>query len=56
MAEYEPVTTTVGNLIGFCPTCETLMYRRVNLGKLEQIRGSLDVTIPQALPHIVKSA
>ena len=54
MAEYQPLTATLGNLIGICPSCDTMMYRRMNLGKLEQVRGSLDVTIPQALPHIVK--
>ncbi|MGA9855891.1 MAG: helix-turn-helix domain-containing protein [Gammaproteobacteria bacterium] len=52
MADYEPVTTTVGNLIGICPTCETMMYRRVNLAKLKQISGKLDVTVPQATRHI----
>jgi excisionase family DNA binding protein len=48
MADYQPVTITVGNLVGMCPTCETMMYRRVNLAKLEQIRGNLDVRMPHA--------
>ena len=54
MAEYEPLTATLGNLVGICPSCDTLMYRRVNVGKIEHIRGRLDVTVPQARPHIVK--
>lgn len=27
--------------------------RRVSLNKLEQVRGKLDITMPQALPRIV---
>ena len=55
MAEYQPVTTTTGNLIGICPTCETMMYRRVSLAKLDMFRAQLDITMPQALPHIDES-
>lgn len=56
MADYEPVTETLGNLIGMCPDCELMMYRRVSLAKLEQIRGQLDITMPEALRHISESA
>ncbi len=56
MADYEAVTETLGNLIAICSDCETLMYRRVSLPKLEQIRGNLDITMPQALRHIGESA
>jgi hypothetical protein len=52
MADYEAVTETLGNLIGICPDCDTIMYRRINLSKLATIRGRLNITIPQALPHI----
>lgn len=55
MVDYQPITTTLGNLIGICPCCESMIYRRVNPAKLEQIRGKLDITMPQALPHIDKS-
>ena len=55
MADYEPITGSLGNLIAICPDCEAMMYRRVNLTKLEQIRGHLDITMPQALQHIVES-
>ena len=55
MAEYQPVTTALGNLIGICPRCESIMYRRVNWAKLEQIRGKLDITVPQGLSHIDES-
>jgi hypothetical protein len=56
MADYRPVTESLGNLIGMCPDCELMMYRRVNLAKLDQIRGNLDITMAQALPHIVETA
>ena len=55
MADYLPVTEMLGNLIGICPACDAMMYRRVNLAKLEQVRGKLNITLPQALPHIEES-
>lgn len=45
MAEYQPKTDSFGNLVGICPQCESMMYRRVSLTKLPQIRGNLDITI-----------
>lgn len=54
MAEYIPVTESLGNLIAICPDCEAFMNRRVRLAKLAQIRGQLDITMPQALQHINK--
>jgi len=56
MVDYMPVTATLGNLVAICSACETMMYRRVSLAKLEQVRGILDVTMPQALEHIGESA
>ena len=55
MAEYQALTPTLGNLIGICPGCESMMYQRVNLAKLALVRANLDVTMPQALPHIDES-
>lgn len=55
MAEYQALTPAAGNLIGICPTCESMMYRRVSLVKLVAVSGQLDVTMPQALPHIDES-
>lgn len=55
MADYQPLTATQGNLIAICVDCESIMNRRVSLAKLEQVRGKLDVRMPQALPHIVDS-
>ena len=54
MADYQPLTATQGNLIAMCADCETIMYRRVNLAKLVQVRGKLDITLSQALPLMNK--
>ena len=56
MADYQPVTEMFGNLIAICSDCEAMMYRRVSLAKLEEVRGKLDLTMPQALLHIDESA
>jgi hypothetical protein len=56
MADYQAVTATLGDLVAICPECNAMMYRRVSLAKLEHVRGELDITMPQALPHICESA
>lgn len=56
MADYQPITATGGNLVAMCSCCEGIMYRRVGLAKIEQIRGHLDIAMRQALPHIGESA
>ena len=48
MMDYQPVTATSGSLVGICPTCEALMYRRVSLAQLDEARGKLEVRLPQA--------
>jgi hypothetical protein len=55
MADYVPITATGGNLRGICPECETLIHRRVSLVKLDQVRGELEITLPQAERHIRES-
>lgn len=56
MVDYVPLTATLGNLAAICSACESMMYRRVSLARLEQVRGNLDITMPQALEHISESA
>lgn len=46
-AEYEPRTSALGDLIAICPQCHTVMYRRVKLATLDQIRGDLTITLAQ---------
>ena len=48
MVDYEPKTAKAGNLIGMCPDCGTIMNRRASLAKLEQFRGHMVITLPQA--------
>lgn len=55
MVEYAPVTEKFGNLIAICPDCNSIMNRRVSLAKLEEVRGNMDISYPQALEHIVES-
>jgi excisionase family DNA binding protein len=52
MADYRPLTATGGNLVGLCPVCECLIYRRVSLAKLGPIQAFLDITLPHARDHI----
>ncbi|MGH9348763.1 MAG: helix-turn-helix domain-containing protein [Vicinamibacterales bacterium] len=47
MVDYEAVTPALGNLVGICPACEALMYRRVNPARLRQAAGDLAVTLPE---------
>tara|TARA_R110000823_G_scaffold305771_1_gene427955 strand:+ start:2906 stop:3382 length:477 start_codon:yes stop_codon:yes gene_type:complete len=56
MADYEPLTATTGNLIGICPVCDTMIYRRVNYARLDLARGTLEVQPAKALEHIVDRA
>ena len=56
MAEYSPVTEKFGNLTAICPDCSSIINQRMSITKLEQIRGTMDITFPQALQHIVESA
>jgi len=55
MAEYQPRTEKLGNLYGICPDCGTGMNRNVNPSKLNQIRGQMDITLPQGVQRIVDS-
>jgi len=52
MAEYRPMNATGGNLIGICPDCDKMMYRRVNRARLDAVKGNLDVSFTPAEPRI----
>jgi hypothetical protein len=56
MADYEAVTETCGNLVGICPACDALIYRRVGIAKLNVVRGNLEVSLPEAPRHIDESS
>lgn len=55
IADYQQLTQGGGNLMGLCPSCGCMMNRRVSLEKLNTIRGSLDITLPNPLQHIDES-
>lgn len=50
MAEYRPQTNMLGNLVGICPDCEGFIFRRVNMTKIDQVKGGLDVAFPSPNP------
>jgi hypothetical protein len=41
-----------GNLRGICPDCLALMYRRVNVERLDEVRGQLEIALPEALSRL----
>ncbi|MFQ5443484.1 MAG: helix-turn-helix domain-containing protein [Nitrospinales bacterium] len=55
MVEYQPKTEILGNLYAICPDCDRGMNRHVSLAKLGQVRGQMDITMPQGLRHIIDS-
>ena len=48
MADFVPQTDELGNLVGICPRCSGMMYRRASVAKLPAIREKLDITIVEA--------
>lgn len=48
MVDYLPRTEVAGDLVGLCPQCERQIFRRVNVARMSEIRGDLEVTIPKA--------
>jgi hypothetical protein len=52
MADYVPTSETLGNIQGLCPECGTLMNRRVNIAKLDRVRGDLDVRVTGGARHL----
>jgi hypothetical protein len=52
MVDYQPSNDKMGNLIGLCSCCESVMNRRVSLAKIPLIKGEMEITFPQAQKHI----
>jgi hypothetical protein len=48
MAEYQPITDSLGSLIGICPDCDGMIYRRASMAKLPAIQEKLAVTFAKA--------
>lgn len=56
MADYLPLTTSGGNLLGLCPVCDALMYRRVSYARLRDVQSNLDVRLPEAMQRLDDSS
>ena len=56
MADCSPTSALAGNLCGICPDCHRLIYRRVNLAKIDAVRGELEITFTQPRARIGESA
>ncbi len=52
MADYQVINAQLGNLVGICPHCEILIYRRVSKAKLNEVSGNLEISLPEELQHI----
>jgi len=48
LAEVRWLSATAANLIGICPVCDSMMYRRVSSRLLRQVLGKLDVPAAEA--------
>jgi hypothetical protein len=47
MADFVPRTSATGDLLGICPVCDLMLYRRVGFAALTATKGELDVTIKE---------
>jgi excisionase family DNA binding protein len=56
MADFVASSATSGALIGICPACNRLMYRRVSAARLSEVAGALDVHLTRAQPRIEDTA
>jgi hypothetical protein len=52
MADYVASSATSGALVGICPACNGLMYRRTSFARLSDVAGALDLHMPRAQPRI----
>lgn len=55
MVDYIACTANSGNLRGICPTCDSLVHRRVSLTKLRAVCAGLEVTFLQGDARIRES-
>jgi excisionase family DNA binding protein len=51
--DYVPSSPTAGALVGQCPVCGTLIYRRSSLARLPVVKGALDVQTKRPKARIV---
>jgi hypothetical protein len=56
MADCIATSLLAGSLCGICPDCDRLIYRRVNLSKMDAVRGDLVITFTRPRPRLGESA
>jgi excisionase family DNA binding protein len=56
MLDYEPITSTSGNLKGICGVCDTFIYRRVALAKIGAIAPDCHVSFAQRQQRLTEPA
>jgi len=52
MADCTATGQLAGSLCGICPDCGRLIYRRINLAKLDAVRGDLEIAFTQPRPRL----
>ena len=52
MLDHLPISVVSGNLKGICEVCDTFIFRRVSLAKIEAVTTGCDVAFPQAQQRI----
>ena len=52
LVDFGLVSEKVGNLLAVCSECNSVMNKRVSLGRIQEICSILDVCFPQGLEHI----
>jgi hypothetical protein len=52
MVDYALLAASTGNVSAICPTCGSMMYRRVNKARLWEFSGKAEVTNAEASPRI----
>jgi hypothetical protein len=55
MADCVQMSANAGSLCGICPDCNRLIYRRVNMGRLDAVRGNLEISVPRRCERLGES-
>jgi hypothetical protein len=55
IADLDIFGPTTARLIGICPTCGTMLYRRVNPARIGHVKGNLEIAVRQGQARIADS-
>jgi len=56
MVDFVASSASSGALIGICPACNSLMYRRVSVARLSEVASALDLHLTRAQPRLEDTA